>query len=178
MAASRSACERALYRFRAQLQGEDARGRLQSKTNRGRIMILPITLTTAGIAALINFWLAMQVGRIRTRDKISMGDGGSEPLVAAMRAHSNFIEYTPIVLILIGLIELAAGTATWLWLVAIVYLAGRVAHGLGMVGALPRGRMIGTLITLLTTAALGLYAVVLPHLAPARLMPVEVIDAG
>ena len=141
-------------------------------------MILPITLTAAGAAAIINFWLAMRIGRVRTRDKVLMGDGGNESLIAAMRAQANFVEYTPFILILIGLIEMAAGTSTWLWIVSILYMLGRVAHGLGMTGNLPRGRMIGTIISMLTLVGLGLYAVVIAHTASGRIVNTEIVGQG
>ena len=142
------------------------------------MIILPITLTAAGAAALINFWLAMSVGRVRIADKISIGDAGNERMIAAMRAQANFVEYTPFVLILIGLIELATGTSTWLWIVSAVYLLGRVAHGLGMLGIFGKGRSIGTLITFLTLVALGVYAVTIPYLSGPKVIATEVIQAG
>lgn len=77
-------------------------------------MILPISLTTAGAAALLNLWLAIRIGQVRTREKISVGDGGNEALMRRMRAQSNFVEFTPFVLILIALLELGTGTTTWL----------------------------------------------------------------
>lgn len=140
-------------------------------------MILPITLSAAGAAALINLWLAIRVGRVRTSEKVLMGDGGNEGVIAAMRAHANFVEYTPFILILIGLIEMGTGTSTWLWIVSGVFLLGRVAHALGMTGGLPRGRMVGTIITMLTLLGLGLYAVAIPYLTPATVTD-TVIDAG
>ena len=137
-------------------------------------MILPTALTAAGLAALINLWLAIRCGQVRTKSSISIGDGGDEALIRRMRAHSNFIEFTPIVLILIGLIEYAAGTSTWLWAVMAIYMLGRVAHGIGMdgVGPLAKGRMVGTLITMLTTVGLGLYALAIPHLGDNQVTPV------
>ena len=129
------------------------------------MIILPVTLTAAGLAALLNIWIANRVGRVRGQEKVSIGDGGSTRLIAAMRAHANYVEYTPFVLVLLGLIEMAAGSPWWLWLVAIVYLVGRVAHALGMTTDNPlKLRLIGTVITLLTLAGLGIYAITLPHL--------------
>lgn len=132
-------------------------------------MIMPITLTAVGLAALINIWLAVRCGQVRTKEGVSVGDGGNEAMIRRMRAHSNFSEFTPIVLILIGALEYALGTANanWLWYVTGVYMAGRIAHGIGMDGWMP-GRMVGTLITMLTTAGLGLYALALPHLDSAE----------
>lgn len=140
-------------------------------------MILPITLTAAGAAALINLWLAIRVGRVRTSQKIDMGDGGNEVMIASMRAHANFVEYTPFVLILIAVIELATGTSTPLWIVAALFLVGRILHALGMTG-LAKGRMIGTIITMLTLLGLGLYAVSIPYFSAGRVTATEVIPAG
>src|SRR5690606_14670185 len=97
-------------------------------------MILPITLTITGAAALLNVWLGWRCGQVRTREKILIGDGGNPLLIARMRAHANFVEYTPIVLILIGLIELAEGTSPWLWAVGVVYVLARICHAFGMDG--------------------------------------------
>jgi uncharacterized protein len=130
-------------------------------------MILPITLTIAGAAALLNIWLARRVGQMRMTHKVSIGDGGNEALIARMRAQANFIEYTPFVLILIGLIELAEGSRLWLWIVGVVYILARIAHGFGMDRPRPdplRLRMIGTVVTALILLGLAFYAIALPYI--------------
>jgi uncharacterized membrane protein YecN with MAPEG domain len=137
-------------------------------------MILPITLTITGAAALLNIWLARRVGQMRMAHKISIGDGGNEALIARMRAQANFIEYTPFVLILIGLIELAEGSRLWLWIVGVVYVLARIAHGFGMDRPRPdplRLRMIGMMTTALILFGLAVYAIILPYLhqAPATI---------
>ncbi|MGL4313924.1 MAG: MAPEG family protein [Sphingomonas sp.] len=122
---------------------------------------LPIALTSAGAAAIINFWIALRVGRMRGAAKVSIGDGGNPQLIARMRAHANFIEYTPVVLILIALIEFSVGSALWLSIASGLFLLGRVAHPLGMDG-LPRARQFGTITAMLALIGLGLYAATLP----------------
>jgi uncharacterized protein len=143
-------------------------------------MILPITLTAAGAAALINLWLAIRVGQKRIASKVSIGDGGHSPLIARMRAHANFTEYTPYFLILVALIELANGPSTWLWLVVGAYLLARVAHGIGMDKADGDSKLrgIGILVTMLTLARLAIYAVTVPYLTSAVVTPTEAIQAG
>ena len=136
-------------------------------------MILPITLTIAGAAALLNIWLARRVGQMRLTHKVSIGDGGNEALIARMRAQANFIEYTPFVLILILLIELAEGSRLWLWIVGMVYILARIAHGFGMdrpSGDKLKLRSIGIIVTALVLLGLALYAIALPYLhkAPAK----------
>ena len=113
-------------------------------------MILPITLTIAGAAALLNIWLGMRVGRVRMAHKVATGDGGNPEVVVRMRAHANFTEYTPFVLLLIGLIELAVGTSLWLWVVGAVYVLARIAHGFGMDRPAPNAlRAAGIIATML-----------------------------
>ncbi|MBB5696772.1 MAPEG family protein [Sphingomonas yantingensis] len=127
-------------------------------------MALPVTLAAAGAAALINLWLAVRIVRIRLGQKILHGDGGDSKLAARMRAQLNFAEYTPIILILIAAIEWNVGSSIWLAGAATLYLAGRIAHPIGMDGWLP-ARQFGTLTTFGVTAVLGLTALALPFVA-------------
>jgi uncharacterized membrane protein YecN with MAPEG domain len=123
---------------------------------------LPITLTIAAGAALINIWLGTRISRLRLRLKVSVGDGGDDRIVNAMRAQANFVEYTPFVLILLALVELAAGSPTWLWAVGALYVVGRLLHPFGLDRPAPNAlRLIGILITWLTLAGLAGYALFL-----------------
>ena len=107
-------------------------------------MVLPITLTFAGAAAILHIWLAARVSRLRAAHKVSIGDGGNEALVRRMRAHANYGENMPIVLIMIGLIELAGGDARILWGAGIIFILSRILHGFGMDQQSPsRLRMFG-----------------------------------
>lgn len=120
---------------------------------------LPITLTMAAGAALVNIWLMIRCGKARTASKVSIGDGGDEFLIRRMRAHSNFVESTPFVLILIAAIEASQGSPIWLWYVGLAFIFGRLAHGLGMDGGtFEKGRMVGTMLTLLSLLGLAGYA--------------------
>jgi uncharacterized protein len=140
-------------------------------------MILPITLTAAGVAALINIWLALRCGQVRTKQKISVGDGGNDAMIRRMRAHANFVEFTPFVLILIAVVEMATGPSTWLWVVAGLYMVGRIAHGLGMDND-SKGRGAGILVTMLVLLGLGGYAIVLPHISAGTITPVTAADTA
>jgi len=129
------------------------------------MIILPISLTIAAGAALLNLWLTMRVGRTRGQEKVSIGDGGSEPLIRRMRAHSNFVENTAFVLILLALVELGVGSSVWLWAVGALYLVGRILHALGMDGMM-WGRMAGTVITMLTQLGLAGFAIYIVYATP------------
>ena len=129
--------------------------------------VLTITLTIAGAAALLNLWLGMRVSQLRIRDKVAIGDGGNARIAARMRAHANFVEYVPTFLILLGLVELARGTQTWLWAIGILFVLGRLMHPFGMDRPAPNLlRMGGTAITWLTLAGLAIYALSIPYTEP------------
>lgn len=124
--------------------------------------LLPISLTAAAVAALINIWLGWRVGQVRGSEKVSIGDGGNERVICRMRAHANYAEYTPFVLVLIVLLELTTGSSMVLWAVMAVYMLARIGHALGMDG-LPKGRMVGTIVTMLTLLGLAGYAIYVAH---------------
>ncbi len=95
-------------------------------------MLLPVTLTVAAAAGIGNFVLAMRIVQLRLKGKVLIGDGGDERLLARTRAQANFVEYTPFVLILMALIEAAGGSPRWLAITGGLFVAGRIAHPLGM----------------------------------------------
>lgn len=124
---------------------------------------MTISLATAGAAAIINLWLAIRIGAVRTKSKVMIGDGGNEVLIRRMRAQANFVEYAPFILILIALIEFTSGSSWWLWAASAAFLIARILHALGMDG-LKIGRMIGTIVTFGLLLGLGGYAIAVPLL--------------
>ena len=123
-------------------------------------MILPITLTMAGAATLLNIWIAGRVSRMRVAHKVSIGDGGAAPLTTRMRAHANFVEYTPFFLILLGGLEMARGSSLWLWAAGLLFILARILHAFGMDRPSPnRLRVVGMVLTALILFVLALYAI-------------------
>lgn len=139
------------------------------------MIMLPISLTIAAGAALLNLWLTVRVGRVRTQEKIFVGDGGNEAVIRRMRAHSNFVENTAFVLILLALIELGIGSSLWLWAAGALYLVGRILHALGMDG-MRGGRMAGTIITILTQLGLAITALAAVYLTPVSFTSTEIVE--
>jgi uncharacterized membrane protein YecN with MAPEG domain len=140
------------------MQAGDAAGEKQAMT-------LPITLTIAGAAALISIWLALRVSLLRRRDRVSIGHGGNAAIEGRMRAHANFVEYTPFFLILLGLIEAARGSQTWLWIAAILFILGRLAHPFGMERPAPNAlRIVSIVVTWGVLLGLAAYAISIPYL--------------
>ena len=122
-------------------------------------MILPVSLCMAAASAVLAIWLMIRVGQVRSSEKVSVGDGGNEKVIRRMRAHANFVEQAPFALALVGLLELAGKGGAWLPYVAAIFILGRIAHAFGMEpDGFGKGRMIGTLISLLTLLGLSVVA--------------------
>ena len=112
-------------------------------------MILPVTLSAVAAAVIVNIWLGLRVAALRRAFKVSIGDGGHEPLSRRMRAQLNFAENVPITLLLIALLEIAGIGGGWLAYVAGAFMLARVAHGFGMDGGKAQaGRVVGVLVTI------------------------------
>jgi uncharacterized membrane protein YecN with MAPEG domain len=122
---------------------------------------VPVTLATAAACGLINFWLGWRVAAFREQFKVSVGDGGHEPLLRRMRAQSNFIENAPFVLILIGGLELSGENRWALAAIAAVFLLARISHGVGMdARELQRWRMYGMMGTMFVNLAVVVWALI------------------
>lgn len=108
-----------------------------------------IGLLSIAAAALTNIWLSMRCGAARGKSKVLHGDGGDTVLQRHMRAHANFVEYTPIALLLILVLDMNEQVGWLLALTAAVFLVGRVLHAIGMQADKPSmPRMVGMLTTL------------------------------
>jgi uncharacterized protein len=104
-----------------------------------------------GLNILIVLALIVNIVRHRQAKGVSLGDGGYQPLMLAIRAHANAIETAPICLL--GLMALAM-TANAVWLIhvgGLLLTLGRAAHGYGLsTSNKPNmGRKVGMLMTLI-----------------------------
>ncbi|MDX1803625.1 MAG: MAPEG family protein [Alcanivorax sp.] len=93
---------------------------------------LPVTAVYAALCGLLVVTLAANVVRFRLKNKVSMGDGGHRELSRAIRAHGNAVEYIPLALLLMALLESNGAGHAWLHGYGILLVAGRLAHGFGM----------------------------------------------
>jgi len=93
---------------------------------------LPITSLVAGVLALLLVLLSVPVSVRRARTNTVFGDGDDATLRRRIRAHGNFVEYAPLALIAVGLMEYR-GAASWLVaLLGAAFVSSRVLHALGM----------------------------------------------
>ena len=94
-----------------------------------------ITATYLALLALLYTVLAVQVGRLRQRDRAAFGDNGSLELRSAIRAHANFIEYVPIITLMVAMLEMSGLAAMRVHLLMGALLISRLLHPLGMYAA-------------------------------------------
>jgi len=109
---------------------------------------MAVFLVCAGLLGLLAAALTIQVGRVRTRKKIFLGDGGAPEMIAAIRAHGNLIELTPLILLLIWLLHGPYGNRI-IAVLAVILLIARLLHAGGMLGYVKFGRVIGAVTTTL-----------------------------
>ena len=116
-----------------------------------------------GLLALIYAALALKVARLRRGNRILFGDGENVTLRSAIRAHANFVEYVPIIALLVAMLEMSGTSAIWVHVLMGALLAGRLLHPLGMYSK-PRtwqfsaGRVGGIMITISVLIAAALSA--------------------
>ena len=127
--------------------------------------ILTNTLITAGVLGVWYAFLAVTVIRARYRHRVSLGDGGIPELQARIRAHGNFAEYVPIVLILMGLVELAGGDRTVLLWSGIALVVSRVIQAVGVWKRVAPNpfRFVGSCLTLFLLIYYSVWAIVIGY---------------
>jgi uncharacterized protein len=91
-----------------------------------------ITAFYAGLLGLLSMVIAFKAGSLRGKKNIPLGDGGDRELLLAMRRHGNFIEYVPLGLILIGLLELNHVRPVVLHALGAALVLARISHAVGL----------------------------------------------
>lgn len=113
---------------------------------------MTITLVYTGVLALWFFVLSVKVIRARVGPgNPSLGDGGDPVVQRLIRGHGNFAEYVPLILLMMGFLELN-GLPHWaLHTLGAALLAGRLLHGyaLSFTQSSVFGRSAGIALTLL-----------------------------
>lgn len=117
---------------------------------------IPITAIFAGLLALMLVGVSIRVTVLRTKKKVDLFDGGDQQLGRAIRVQGNFVEYVPMALALMGLIEWMGAKPWIVYLLGIALVLARVTHAWGLYSNAFRGRVIGTTTTWIVVAAGGL----------------------
>ena len=108
---------------------------------------LPVTLVLAGAAAIYLVLISFPIASRRRATGLSTGDGGDEKFNRLIRAQANFAEYTPLAIIVIGLIEMNGFAQIFVCGLAAAFAAGRLLHVVGMLGPVLPARALGMVLT-------------------------------
>ena len=115
------------------------------------------------LLALVYAALALQVARLRRGNRVLFGDGENVRLRCAIRVHANFIEYVPIITLLVAMLEMSGLSTIWVHVLMGALLVARLLHPLGMYSKpgtwqFSAGRVGGIVITISVLIAAALFA--------------------
>lgn len=126
-------------------------------------MQLPVTAIYAGLLAIFALFLSARAGSFRGKTGVSIlyGEPINWDLAERVRAHQNFLEYVPMVLILMGVSELNGASSTVLHAAGALLVFARVAHLIGLKhdNMAHVGRLIGAGGTALIMVAMAIYTI-------------------
>ncbi|MDV7339216.1 MAPEG family protein [Terasakiella sp. A23] len=109
-------------------------------------MTPPLLFITPIYAVTLTFMLfALTVRVIKTRrtHKVSLMDGGVDDLKRIIRAHGNFTEYVPLVLILMAVAEINGAPEYALYGLGSILLGSRLIHAAGLIKSVIKWRIYG-----------------------------------
>lgn len=132
---------------------------------------MTITPLYAGLLAILLLVLSYRVVAMRGGPNgPSLGDGGNPVMLRRIRGQANFTEYVPIILLMIGFLEVSGWPAWVLHALGASLLVARLLHGyaLSFTTSFKFGRMAGaglTFLLLLAGGVLCIWQAVQPHAA-------------
>ena len=114
--------------------------------------MVTITAVTASILSFLYIKLSLNIVAYRRKYKVSVGDGGHDDLLRAIRTQANLTEYAPVGLMLLMCLEINKAPLWLTVILATVFVVGRLLHPLGMKSKKSpmQPRVIGTVLTFLT----------------------------
>ncbi|MBO6826572.1 MAG: MAPEG family protein [Sneathiella sp.] len=129
-----------------------------------QVVVTPIYVA---LIALLMVYLSVRVAKGRGEHGVSLGDGGHEDLNVRVRGFGNLIEYAPMALLILLLLELQGMSALWLHVYGGVLVVLRVIHPFALFGQTKPTKMqrLGRMISAGGTAlliALGAIALLVP----------------
>ncbi len=109
---------------------------------------MTVTPLYAGLLAFLFLVLSARV--IAVRGRVSLGDGGDPVVLRRMRAHANFAEYVPLILLMMGFLELNHASPLMLHGIGAALVIARLLHGIALsfTQKWAFGRFFGTAMTL------------------------------
>lgn len=91
-----------------------------------------ITGLYLSIFGLVLIFLIVRVVLLRMRYKVSLGDGGHDDLLRAMRVHGNYVETIPMALLVMLMVELGGASLWVVHAMGVTMIVSRVLHFIGL----------------------------------------------
>ena len=116
-----------------------------------------ITGLYVALGVLLVLVLAVRVVMRRWNARVGIGDGDDKELRKRIRAHGNAVEYLPIGLLALLLLDLDGTTPVLLHACGIALIVARIAHAIGLsrTGGTSPERFFGITLTFLTLLAMA-----------------------
>lgn len=125
---------------------------------------VPVTLLYGGLNALLVTILGIQVSRLRGAHWVGVEKPIPSEMIRPVRAHGNAVEWVPLGLVLLLVIELSgAGSRFTLHLAGGTLLLGRVLHAAGFYGK-NKLSVVGAALTYLDLLAMAIWAIAIRFL--------------
>ncbi len=91
-------------------------------------------IAAVGLYAVFNsailWWITMRTGSLRTRYKVSIGDGGNAHLTRILRGHANAMENMPMFFVLLTIAALMNAPLIAIHVLGAGFTLGRFLHAL------------------------------------------------
>ena len=117
---------------------------------------LQVSVFFIGLFALIQVPLTILVGYRRVQTGIQFFDAGDQTLLRRMRAHGNYTETVPIVLLAMAAAEVASMPHWALWAGGVSLLLGRLMHAAILITkGWGHPRAIGMILTFMPMVGFG-----------------------
>ena len=119
---------------------------------------MKITGLYAALLALLIVILAVRVVLYRRTAKVGLGDGNNPDLLKCIRVHANAIEYVPLYLLLMLILELNQTLPILIHAFGIVLVVARLLHAWGVSrhSGITAGRALGAGLTMLGMVLMAL----------------------
>lgn len=91
-----------------------------------------VTAATAGALGILQVVLVFYVGGGRHQYGVGFGDGGQEGMQRRIRMHGNLAENAPMLLLLLGLVEISGEWHSWVTFIGLALVVCRVVHPIGL----------------------------------------------
>lgn len=118
---------------------------------------MQITSLYVAIALLLVIVLSFRVVLRRWKMRVGLGDGDDEELRKRIRAHGNAVEYLPLGLLALLMLEIGGSGASTLHWCGGTFMFARVVHAIGLSrkSGVSIGREIGMPLTWLVMLVMG-----------------------